>query len=313
MTYVPHISLIVWLALAAALASARAEERELIQDQKFERGFALWKPEPGKLVRYGALKGLKTESEPVWSLYQWSSRFPFADSLRGENSAGSLVFKNAAKSVAVGVSPEREGMLSLAANARIEYGSQARSAKDPWVHLLVQQDFDPPAALDQLNSLRLKLAARLVRSTNLHAGDYSPGIHAAQFQIFFTVQNRNPKSAGFGDYLWFGVPLYDNRSRFAKAFKEQDFGGTAKYIFTPAGSEYSQTSTHDGAWVAIDKDVLPMVREALEAAWARGFLKDSKDVADYFIAGMNMGWELPGIFDVEMAVKDLSLVAVSKR
>lgn len=303
----------VWLAVFAAPGPALAVQRELIQDRKFERGFVLWKPEPGKLVRYGALNGLKADSDPVWSLYQWSSRFPFEDSLRAETSDGALIFKNAAKSVAIGGAAEREAMLSLAANTRVEYGAKARSAKDPWVHLLVQQDFDPPAALDQLSTLRLKLAARLVRSNNLHVGDYSPDIHAAQFQLFFTVQNRNPKSAGYGDYLWFGVPLYDNRSRFAKAFKEQDFGGTAKYIFTPAGSEYSQASTHDGDWVAIDKDLLPMVREALEAAWSRGFLKDSKDVADYYIAGMNMGWELPGTFDVEMVVKGLSLVAVDKK
>jgi hypothetical protein len=121
------------------------------------------------------------------------------------------------------------------------------------------------------------------------------------------LQNRNPNSPGYGDLVWFGVPIYDNRSRFPKAFKAQDFGGTAKFIFTPDGKEFTSRSAQDGAWVIIDKNLLPLMREALATAWARGFLKDSRDLSDYTIGGMNMGWELPGTFDVAMQVRNLSL------
>jgi hypothetical protein len=154
--------------------------------------------------------------------------------------------------------------------------------------------------------------ARLTRSRNLHQGDYSPDTHAAQFQIFFTVQNRNRRSPGFGDLVWFGVPIYDNRDRFPKAFKARDFGGTAKFIFTPDGKTFTSQSAHDGAWVVIDKDLLPLMRDALATAWKRGFLKGSSDLSDYSIGGMNMGWELPGTFDVEMDIRRLSLRAEGK-
>ena len=40
-----------------------------------------------------------------------------------------------------------------------------------------------------------------------------------------------------------------------------------------------------------------------------GLLKDSKDLADYHISGMKIGWEVPGLFDVEMQVRNLSLMA----
>jgi hypothetical protein len=173
--------------------------------------------------------------------------------------------------------------------------------------LLVEQEFASPAALSQLTTATLHIEARLLRSRTLHQGDYSPDVHAAQFQIFFTVQNRNKQSKGYGDLLWFGIPIYDNRDRFPKEFKAQDFGGTAKFIFTPSGKTFTTNSSHDGDWVVIDKDLLPLVREALETAWSRGFLKESKAIEDYYIGGMNMGWELPGTFDAEMRVRNLSL------
>ena len=171
----------------------------------------------------------------------------------------------------------------------------------------MEQEFEEPPRLSELKSATLHIEARLVRSLKLHEGDYSPGVHAAQFQIFFTVQNHNRNSPGYGDLVWFGVPIYDNRERFPKAFKAQDFGGTAKFIFTPEANAFTRQSAHDGEWIVIEKDLLPFLREALETAWSRGFLKNSKVLSDYCIGGMNMGWELPGSFDVEMQVRGLSL------
>ena len=45
-------------------------------------------------------------------------------------------------------------------------------------------------------------------------------------------------------------------------------------------------------------------------AWARGFLSGSTNIADYAIGGMNMGWELPGLFEVAMETRKLSFVAI---
>ncbi len=294
------------LNLFSATAAQLQKERELIQDNHFHRGFILWKAEPGKHVRYGELKGFDSKTKPVWGLSQWSSKFPLA-SLAVEKSEAVLVYSNSAKAITMGASRTTRADLSMALNAGAEYGDRARKAGDPWVHLLLEQEFDPPAALHDLCAAKLHVEARLLRSRNLREVDYRPDVHAAQFQIFFTVQNRNRNSPGFGDALWFGIPIYDNRHRFIPEFKEQDFGGTARFIFTPDGKTFASTSTHDGEWVTIEKDLLPLMHEALAMAWARGFLKESKDSGDYFIAGMNMGWELPGTFDVEMQVRNLSL------
>jgi hypothetical protein len=297
-------ALVSLLAFTAISQGATAAARELISDTGFQRGFILWETKPGKHVRYGELAGIGANAEPVWGLSQWSSKFPLNPTsavARGQ----SLLCSNSAKTIAI-----NGAVISMAVNSAVEYGPRARRADEPWVHLLVEQEFIEPASLRALAAAHLHVEARLTRFRNLHRGDYSPDRHAAQFQIFFTVQNRNRKSRGFGDLLWFGVPIYDNRDRFPKAFKAQDFGGTAKFIFTPAGQTFTRKSAHDGDWIVIDKDLLPLMREALESAWARGFLKDSRDSDDYSISGMNMGWEVPGTFDVEMQVRRLSLKAV---
>ena len=122
------------------------------------------------------------------------------------------------------------------------------------------------------------------------------------------LQNRNRQSPGFGKLVWFGIPLYDDRSPFPKEHKSRDFGGTNMFIFTPDGRIYSERSAHDREWITVDKELRPLFLEALETAWQRGFSLESRDLADYRITGMNLGWEVPGLFDVEMQVRDLSLV-----
>ena len=47
--------------------------------------------------------------------------------------------------------------------------------------------------------------------------------------------------------------------------------------------------------------------EALKEAWSKGFLSVPRNPADYAIGGMNMGWELPGTFDVAVQIRNLSL------
>ena len=305
-----RMGLTVLLALLAP--GVPAAERELIGDNSFQRGFILWQPKPGQHVRYGELKGTGANLPLVWGLSQWSSRFPLDPTTLRTTGDGALVCTNRAKGVRFAGSSAPGSGLVLGVNAAEEYGPQARRAGTPWVHLLVEQEFEPTAPLSELAAANFRVEARLTRSRNLHQGDYAPGVHAAQFQIFFTVQNRNRTSAGYGDLLWFGVPIYDNRDRFPKTFQAQDFGGTAKFIFTPGGTNYTAHSAHDGAWMVLERDLLPLMREALETAWARGFLKGSKAVENYHIGGMNLGWELPGTFDVEMAVRHLSLRLVPK-
>ncbi len=285
---------------------AATSRRELIRDPHFRAGFRLIEPQPGRRVEYGRLTGLGG-GDPVWDLDQWSSRLPLAAGPPATTEAGLRRWTNTAKSVTLGEAGTAAADLALAVNASVEYAGRARKAGEPWVHLLVEQSFADPPSLAALTSARLRLQARLLRSEFHRTEDYAPGLHAAQFQMFLMLQNRNRQSPGFGKLAWFGIPLYDDRSRFPQAFKAQDTGGTAMFIFTPGGEVFSGRSAHDREWIRVDQELRPLFLEALATAWQRGFLSESRELADYRVTGMNLGWEVPGLFDVEMQVRDLSL------
>lgn len=300
------------LGALSAFAAETPAERELIGDNHFEQGFILWETPPGKHVKYGELPGAKN-TKPVWGLSQWSSRFPLAAGASKRLYGGAMVWSNAAKAVTVGPDGTRQADLILAVNTGAEYQPKSRNAGEPWVHLLVEQELESPVPLAKLSAAKLHIEARLLRAKKMPMANYSPGVHAAQFQIYFTVQDRKPGSKGYGDLLWFGVPIYDDRYPFPNEFAEQDFGGTAKFIVMPAGKNFYDVSAQEGKWIAIDKDLMPLMREALNTAWSRGFLKGSKAFEDYYIGGVYMGWELPGSFDVAMQVRKLSLRAVAHK
>ena len=211
------------------------QPRELIRDPRFQRGFILLDPTPGKKLPYGELRPTGSREKPVWQMAQWSSKHPLAASATERLADGMLRWANSAKAVTLGRAGSGGEDLALGVNASVEYGDCARRQGEPWVHLLVEQRFEHPPSLADLAEARLRIETRLLRSRLVKTDDYAPGLHTAQFQIFFTLQNFHPGSPGRGRYLWFGVPIYDDRQRVPAAHKAQDTGGTKMFIFTPGG------------------------------------------------------------------------------
>ncbi len=285
---------------------ATSVPRELLRDRHFQHGFLLLDPKQGKRVVYGRLPGIASANQPAWDLAQWSSRFPIQPDHPEHLPGGGLRFANESKSITVGRPGSEYADLSLGVTATAEYGSRARKPDEPWVHLLVSQEIPDPPSLGDVSAVESHLAARLKHSRHVRTPEYSPDVHAAHIQVFLSIQNRKP-GAGFGDYLWFGLPIYDDRFRMPPAYKEQDTADTKKFIYTCAAADIATESTHDHKWVKFDRDLQPLIRRAMETAWSRGFLTFSRRIADYHIAGFFLGWEVPGIFDVEVQVRDLCL------
>lgn len=290
-------------------ATASNTVRELIADPHFQGGFALLKPAPGKVVPAGELRwdGARP-GPPVWRLAQWNSRFTLEGVPAEALPSGAIRFGNEAKFVIVAPPEKPEADLILGVHGSVEYGGTARKKGQPWPHLLVSQRFKNPPAVSDLSVARFRVSARLLESRLHRTPEYTKRLHAAQFLMFLNIQNLNRKSAGYGDFLYLGIPLYDSRYPVPRRFTAPDQAG--KFIYTPGGAAYTDKRMADGEWVSIDKDVLPIIRAGLEEAWRRGFLKASRDLADYRISAMNMGWEVPGILDVSAQVRDLSLRVV---
>ena len=308
-----------WLCTVTALlwamplfAATNASERELIRDPNFQKGFQLLEPKPGKRVVYGEAADAATSVKPVWDLCQWSSRFPLEAVRANRSPDGMLCFTNAAKRVCLGATGSAGADLSLGVNAGVEYaGSARKSPAEPWVHLLVQQEFEQPPSLADLASCRFHVEARLTHSKLIRTDDYTPSRHAAQFLIYLTVANRNPRSPGYRQYFWFGIPLYDDRERIVPAYQAPDFGGTQMFIYTLSSDVFTKQSTHDGQWVTFAKELLPLMRKGLASSWQHGFMADSRNIEDYRVTGIVIGWEVPGIFDVELQLRKLSLRATA--
>lgn len=124
-------------------------------------------------------------------------------------------------------------------------------------------------------------------------------------------------SEGFGDYYWFGIALYDDREAVTTLHAMQDKGsakkkGTNKFIYNVGIKPFTDKVVADGEWVDIRGDLMPYIRAGLRECWKRGYLTDSKDLTDYRLGGLVMGWEVTGLNDVAMAVKGLRATATLK-
>jgi hypothetical protein len=285
--------------------------RELLTDPSFSRGFEVHAPRPGRHVALGMIRPGTGTPPPAWYLAQWSCAHSLHEAKAERWRQASVRFADPGKFVAFGPPAGEERGVTFALNGIQEYNGILRKPDAPWVHLLAEQPLAAPPALDDLESLRFRIRCRLARSVSgLSPGEARPW-HAAQFLAYVTIQNQNPVSPGHGDYYWFGVQLYDSRHRQPAAHAAPDTGGTGKFIYSPAGSEFTGRSLQDGQWVEIDRNLLPLVREGLAVARRQGCLARSAD-RDLRLGSFNIGWELPGLLDVAMQFDGLSLRAVTK-
>ena len=288
----------------------------LFADTQFHKGFLLSYPDSskGRSIE-SALDFGDGNNVPVWRLCQWGTKhsLALARCLRGAD--GTLSYENETKRVVVCGSDSPGRGLTLEIRGSTEYGTRARKQGESWPHLLVEQDAIRLFALDELDVVRLRIHLRLLYSRNeMSADEYDPGLHAAQFQLFFIVKNVRPGSVDQGDYYWFGVPFYDNRHDIPPAFMAADAGkkdATGKFIYTVAGETLGEASLKTGHWIALDKDLLPHILKGLQEAVRRGYLKDSTP-HDYAVANMNLGWEIPGTFDAAVQVQDLDVSVTLK-
>lgn len=292
------------------LSCKPVKQISLLSDPRFEKGLALKRastPSPGNLYPFGS----RTDS-PFWELAEWGSRFELRDSVRQLETDGTVTYANEGKILSFRRT-DRGVTLNMEVYASREY-DLPRQPNQGWPHLLLEQEFQEKPFLKDLQSLILKFKGRLTRAEmRMDTGDFNPGLHTAQFQLFLTIQNRNAASPHFGDYLWFGIPLYDYRYSQIPLYAAQDVGkgdATGKFIYSVGSQELGVPSFRPGEWVSLGQDVYPHILTALETAWARGYLQGSA-FDEFQISGMNLGWEVPGTFDVGFEFTDFDLIAVA--
>lgn len=319
-THVIVVVVFQFLTCLAVQRSAYAADVQMIADRRFDNGFQVFAPLTptieGSLLWREPMVG---NPPPTWQIAQWSSRQSIFGAAKMGLPSGAVEYSNPYKAI-VGGGPlgNVNADLVLTMNGRFEYSTGFRAAGEPWPHLLVQQNISEPQGhlYQQAPSIHTMVALNLDYSVKLLYDDrdvgpgYDPSIHASQFVMYYTIQNLNPASRGYGDFLWFGVNGYDDREAVKGFYSNEDFGGTGKLIYDIGVRPFTNEIVANGSWVVIHGDILPHVRSALQLAWNNGFLQDSMAFSDYYVGGMNMGWEMPGRNNASMQVRNLSLVAV---
>ena len=287
-----------------------AAEIQLLEDCHFQGGFQVLNPTHGKAVVESKLV-LDQNSKPVWQLAQWHSRYSIADVELHNPIPDKYVFGNPAKKVIIGKPDSDWADLTLALNSEVEYKGRYRKSDEPWPHLLVSQGIvERCPSLADIKTLSFHLEAKLNYCQTEKKSGYDPALHCAQIPGVLIVQNRNRTSPGYGDFLWFQIPVFDDRYEFSPVMTMQDCADSSqKMIYSPGARAYLTEPVKAGHWVTIDRDIYPLVLIALETAWNKGYLKDSIELADYKITSVILGWEVTGLNRVSMQFRNFSFIA----
>ncbi len=305
--------------------------RELLPDPTFAKWFhlrGLGRPDDD-----GRDKGVFCTSTgigaPVWTLAQWAARPSFADpTATRQLRLGDHLFAitNVSKRVTV---DSRAGEIELGLFASACYDHPRRRGES-WPHLLAETpltDVRYPARLNHvadLERLDVSFACRLDAFADRQPGA-DPKLHAAQFQLFLYVQNLTRGDDGYGDMMWFGIPIFDNRYPLKEETYQRDGGkadASGKFIYSMASRECLADdkgfvrggrllADGDARWVSFSVDVRPWIERAYRLAREHGYFP-ATDWDDLYVGALNVGWEMPGSYDGVMRLRGLSLIATPK-
>jgi hypothetical protein len=295
------ISGLLWMSISADDTAEKS--REVLADVKFTQGFVLTgttHDAPLRVETFG-----QKDVTPAWRMPQWNSK-GLLD--RVQVSDERVVMTDDYKSVTL---DRKSGAINLTVHTSKEYPTPRTSPSQPWVHLLLEQSpFQEPIKVADAAAIWVEIEFELTENT-AH-GPQDPDLHAAQLSWFLYLKNTNRQSNGFRDFLWFGVSMFDSRHDFVPDYAAQDFAmPNGSFIFTLGSKRYFDKPVEIGKRQTIRHNILDGIREAVETAHQRGFITNTT-IDDVVLDGTNIGWEVPGTFDVGVTLHKFSVTVVEK-
>jgi len=266
-----------------------------------------------------------------WEIAQWGSNYDLIEQEENPKSGYTLetsgkynlekIITSKGKTIGEKNVPAKQvyfdtatGAFNLKSNCSVEY-DHPRESNEAWVHLLLQQNY----AKDELKHISTKESIIMeseftINSCIDHMGSQAdPGKHAAQVVWYLKITNKNEESEGYNRGIWFGIPVWDNRSsgKSTPEYIAHD-AGTNTLIVSPASSEVYK-DRHGltpvvGETTKISLDVVPVLREAFITARGRGYLAGT-NWEDLYITHTNFGFEMPGTYDIDVSYNSIGLFA----
>ena len=282
--------------------------KELLRDPAFENSFTLSAVNTDRKPLWVKNIFVKDDrSKPVWKLAQWGTKFDLNEAKQLSSNGNYSCFNQAKKVSLENINGEKT--LTFYVDGEREFSGRARKRGEYWPHMFLKQDFSPLVKLNKIESFQLRFDIKIGLSENMDPSKTDPKLHTAQYVMYLILQDRTKGSEGFGDYIWFGIPVFDARYEFPKEHLAKDSGkadSTKKFIYVRDGRAFWKDPLKDGKWHNFNLDILPEMKKAVAMAKKMGFLKKSK-FEDIVIASMSTGWEVSGSYVAQSSIKNISM------
>ena len=302
---------------------------ELLGDLNFSKGFSVTlfhaNSSNGNLSGYLDYDGNKAVGNNTWRMAQWGCTKDMVADSTFERNGSVFTYSDGGKLLRVDSS--KTGAITLGIKGSEEYTKDAdgnirerTDGTENWPHILIEQGVN--ADTSGCEHLYMEVDYKVTKCESLVDRELypiDPDLNAAQFQWFITLTDMNPDSESYGNSMWFGFSMFDTRAMGStpNGFASYDGGkedSTGLFIYMlslqsvagqQSGSVNAPTSVV-GKDVSVKVDILPYINQALKIARQNGAMKGAS--ADKLAIGStNIGWELPGNFDVEVDISYLNM------
>ncbi len=292
----------------------------LFQDPYMKNGVSVLSVDgaENRAIGFGTSAG-----NPSWTFAQWHSRYDLRnyESLKYTNKGAAFTLSSygangsdgnyiPAKILKVDTA---NPSIYMELNAELEF-DKPKEDGEGWPHTLLSQDFSGDLVhVSEQKELKAHMEYQVTKFVDRMNGQADEAKHCAQLVWYVTLQNRNPDSAGFGQYIWFGFNLWDNRHSggVCPEYAAQDLGkedATKAFIYQPASTVFFEEERMPtvGEQTKIEFDFLPTAKQAFELAKSRGYLPQT-NWEDIYIGSMNFGWEVTGIYNVGVQIDTVGI------
>ena len=305
-------------------------KRELLNDLNFSKGFNVTlfhaNSSNGKIAGTLDYNSLKADGETVWKMAQWGCTKDMVADSAFERNANIIKYADGGKTLQVDVN--KQGYITLGINGSVEYTKdkdgnvrERTDASENWPHILIEQSVGKDISPD-CKQLYMEISYKVTKCESLVDRTIYPvneEMNAAQFQWFITLTDTNEQRESYGQAMWFGISMFDTRAlgKTPSGMASYDGGkedSTGLFIYMPSLTQVANTDSCYanvptavvGKDVNIKFNVIPFLKQALKIAKQSGALKGAT-VDHLRIGSTNIGWELPGNYDVEVEIKGFDM------
>lgn len=302
---------------------------EILGDLNFSRGFSVTlfhaNSSNGNLSGYLDYEGAKAEGDNVWRMAQWGCTKDMVKDGVFQRDGSVFTYSDGGKYLQLDSS--ETGKITLGIKGSEEYTRDAdgnirerTDGTENWPHILIEQGVN--ADTGDCEHLYMEVKYKVTKCESLVDRELYPldtNLNAAQFQWFITLTDMNPESESYGCSMWFGFSMFDTRALNGtpNGFASYDGGkedNSGLFIYMPSLQAISMQQPGSvnvptavvGKEVSVKVDILPYIQQALKIARQNGAMMGAS--ADQLMIGStNIGWEIPGNYDVEVEISYLNM------